>query len=130
MSSNLRIPKVCQYCNNEFIAMKLTTKFCSLKCGQRNYKEKIRLEKLVAGQKEFKREKDKVRVIPQQNINIKPYLTIAEIQQNDLDLSYNRYKEYEYIEQTYDPPKEILAKLIKLEQEILNDMRELNSLIG
>lgn len=58
------------------------------------------------------------------------FVSIDEIQQNDLDLSYNRYKEYEYVEQTYEPPKEILAKLMKLEQEILKDMEELNSLIG
>ena len=58
------------------------------------------------------------------------FVPIAEIQENDLDLSFNRYKEYEYIEQTYEPPKEILAKLIKLEKEILMDLEELNSLIG
>jgi type I restriction enzyme M protein len=58
------------------------------------------------------------------------FVPIAEIQGNDLDLSFNRYKEYEYIEQTYEPPKEILAKLMKLEKEILKDMEELNSLIG
>lgn len=58
------------------------------------------------------------------------FVPIGEIQENDLDLSYNRYKEYEYVEQTYDPPKEILAKLMKIEKEILNDMEELNSLIG
>ncbi|WP_417613335.1 type I restriction-modification system subunit M [Owenweeksia hongkongensis] len=58
------------------------------------------------------------------------FVPIDEIQENDLDLSFNRYKEYEYIEQTYDAPKDILAKLIKLENEILKDMEELNSLIG
>jgi type I restriction enzyme M protein len=58
------------------------------------------------------------------------FVPIAEIQENDLDLSFNRYKEYEYVEQTYEPPKEILAKLLKLEKEILKDMEELNSLIG
>lgn len=58
------------------------------------------------------------------------FVPIAEIQKNDLDLSYNRYKEYEYIEQTYDPPKKILAGLMELEQEILKDMEELNNLIG
>lgn len=58
------------------------------------------------------------------------FVPIAEIQENDLDLSFNRYKEYEYVEQTYEPPKEILAKLMKLEKEILKDMEELNSLIG
>lgn len=58
------------------------------------------------------------------------FVPIEEIQNNDLDLSFNRYKEYEYIEQTYEPPKVILANLMKLEKEILNDMEELNSLIG
>lgn len=58
------------------------------------------------------------------------YVPISEIQENDLDLSFTRYKDYEYIEQTYEPPKEILAKLMKLEKEILKDMEELNSLIG
>lgn len=58
------------------------------------------------------------------------FVPIAEIQENDLDLSFNRYKEYEYIEQTYEQPKVILAALMKLEKEILKDMEELNSLIG
>lgn len=58
------------------------------------------------------------------------FVPIEEIQENDLDLSYNRYKEYEYVEQKYDPPKEILSKLITLEKEILKDMEALNSLIG
>ncbi len=58
------------------------------------------------------------------------FVPIKEIQENDLDLSLNRYKEYEYVEQKYDPPKEILSKLINIEKEILNDMEELNSLIG
>lgn len=58
------------------------------------------------------------------------FVPIEEIQENDLDLSFNRYKEYEYVEQTYQPPREILAKLMKLEKEILKDMEELNSLIG
>jgi type I restriction enzyme M protein len=65
-------------------------------------------------------------------VNRKSYffVPILEIQGNDLDLSYNRYKEYEYVEQKYDPPKEILAKLMALEKEILKDMEELNGLIG
>lgn len=58
------------------------------------------------------------------------FVPITEIQDNDLDLSFNRYKEYVYVEKTYDPPKEILAKLIMLEKEILNELEELNNLIG
>ncbi|MFL0100080.1 class I SAM-dependent DNA methyltransferase [Tenacibaculum maritimum] len=58
------------------------------------------------------------------------FVPIDEIRENDLDLSYNRYREYEYTEQPYDPPKEILAKLMEMENEILADMKELNDLIG
>lgn len=58
------------------------------------------------------------------------FVPIAEIQENGLDLSYNRYKKYEYTEQTYAPPKEILKKLMSLEKEIVNEMEELNGMIG
>lgn len=58
------------------------------------------------------------------------FVELGEIKDNDLDLSYNRYKEHEYVEQKYDPPKQILAKLISLEKEILEDMNDLNGLIG
>ena len=58
------------------------------------------------------------------------FVTINEIQNNGLDLSYNRYKEYVYVEQSYEPPKEILDKLLKLENDILSNMNELNGLIG
>jgi len=58
------------------------------------------------------------------------FVPLTEIQETDLDLSYNRYKEYEYTEQSYEPPKEILAKLMKMEQGIIADMQELNDLIG
>lgn len=58
------------------------------------------------------------------------FVPLTEIKENDLDLSYNRYKEYEYTEQSYDPPKEILAKLLEMEEGIIADMQELNDLIG
>jgi len=58
------------------------------------------------------------------------YVPIAEIQENGLDLSYNRYKEFEYVEPTYEPPQKILEALMTLEQEIQRDMEELKNLIG
>ncbi len=57
------------------------------------------------------------------------YVPITEIIENSFDLSYNRYKEYEYLEQKYEPPKEILSKLLILEKEILNDIKELNTMV-
>lgn len=58
------------------------------------------------------------------------YVPLSEMKANDYDLSFNRYKEFVYEEQTYDPPKEILSRLMQLEEDILNEMRELNDLIG
>lgn len=57
-------------------------------------------------------------------------MPISEIQDNGLDLSYNRYKKFEYEEQTYEPPKRILETLFQLEAEIQKDMQELKNLIG
>ncbi|MBO9703655.1 MAG: SAM-dependent DNA methyltransferase [Sporocytophaga sp.] len=58
------------------------------------------------------------------------YVPLAEIQENGLDLSYNRYKKFEYEEQTYAPPQKILEALFVLEKEIQKDMEELKNLIG
>ncbi|RPD41288.1 helix-turn-helix transcriptional regulator [Chitinophaga barathri] len=55
MSSNLRIKKVCEHCNEIFVAQKTTTKYCSLNCARRNYKlreKKERIKKATDGVKE------------------------------------------------------------------------------
>ncbi|WDF66196.1 helix-turn-helix domain-containing protein [Flavobacterium sp. KACC 22763] len=40
MGSNIRIAKICQFCNSEFTAKTIKTKFCSLACGSKNYKKR------------------------------------------------------------------------------------------
>lgn len=42
MSSNIELLKICQHCNNEFIAKTTVTQFCSQKCASRNYKKRKR----------------------------------------------------------------------------------------
>ena len=54
----------------------------------------------------------------------------AEIADNDYDLSINRYKEVEYEAVEYDPPKEILDRLAKLEEEIAEGRKELEGRLG
>ena len=54
----------------------------------------------------------------------------AEIAENKYDLSLNRYKEIVHEEVEYDPPKNILARLKKLEAEIVNDLEELEVMLG
>lgn len=48
MSSNLEFKRICQHCGKSFIAKKVSTKFCSLECGQRNYKVRERITKINA----------------------------------------------------------------------------------
>ena len=54
----------------------------------------------------------------------------AEIAANGYDLSINRYKETEYAEMKYEPPKVILQKLRDLEDEIRTDLNALEGLLG
>ena len=42
----MQIVKICEYCSNEFIAKKTTTKCCSDECAKRFYKLKKRNDKI------------------------------------------------------------------------------------
>ncbi|WP_404986184.1 N-6 DNA methylase [Chryseobacterium sp. M5] len=57
------------------------------------------------------------------------YVPIEEIELNEFDLSYNRYRQFEYEEQSYDPPKEILEAIFQLEDTIRKEMDELKNMI-
>ena len=46
MSSNIKIPKFCQYCGQAFVAQTTTTRFCGHKCASRAYKQRKREEKV------------------------------------------------------------------------------------
>lgn len=53
MSSNIEIKKKCKWCGLIFIARKTSTNYCSHKCNNAAYKERIRQERIAAYQKEF-----------------------------------------------------------------------------
>lgn len=46
MSSNIEIEGTCLFCNNAFIAKTTKTKYCSLKCASKAYKQKQRKAKI------------------------------------------------------------------------------------
>ena len=54
----------------------------------------------------------------------------ADIATNGYDLSLNRYKEVEHEEVEHRPPKEILAELAKIEEDIQEGMKELEGMLG
>lgn len=51
-----------------------------------------------------------------------------EIEENDFDLSINRYKKVTYKEVEYEKPKVILGKIEKLEEEIVTGIRDLKNM--
>ena len=46
MSSTLKVQRICEYCGNEFTAQTSVTRFCSLKCASRSYKQRKRDNKI------------------------------------------------------------------------------------
>ena len=54
----------------------------------------------------------------------------ADIAAQGYDLSLNRYKEVAHEAVEHRPPKEILAELAKLEEEIQRGMKELGGMLG
>ena len=57
------------------------------------------------------------------------YVPLSEIREQGFDLSINRYKDFDYEIEEYEPPKELLDKLIESEELILNEMRKLKGLL-
>lgn len=48
MSTNIKIPKFCQFCGQAFVAQTTTTRYCSHKCNSRHYKQIKKEEKIRA----------------------------------------------------------------------------------
>ena len=57
-------------------------------------------------------------------------MSAGDIRENKYDLSINRYKKTVYEEEQYDPPREILDRMMGLEKEIMVDMEELRGMLG
>lgn len=47
MSSNIKIERICEWCGNRFMAQTTVTRFCSKRCSEHSYKERIRQKKMA-----------------------------------------------------------------------------------
>jgi excisionase family DNA binding protein len=74
MSSNIEIQRICEYCNKQFTAKTTKTKYCSLKCNQRDYKKRHKEKKINESDKETSRIINK----PLFDIKEKEYLNVKE----------------------------------------------------
>lgn len=82
MSSNIRINKVCSFCKQTFVAKTFSTKYCSHRCNSRDYKLKIKTEKIEKSKEQFSRTIKLVKINKEVNLEslkLKPYLSIAEV---------------------------------------------------
>jgi excisionase family DNA binding protein len=52
MSSNIRVTRICQSCNKEFVAKTTVTQCCSDNCAKKLYKKKKREEKVESSNQE------------------------------------------------------------------------------
>lgn len=74
MSSNLRITRICEHCQNEFVARTTTTRFCSHNCSRRAYKAAIRGKKVKAASQDV----ESKRVLSISELNAKEILNAGE----------------------------------------------------
>ena len=74
-TSNFRIKKICEWCGQEFVAQKVTTKYCSHRCANLAYKQAIRAKRI-------QQEEQRIQIVksekPLMDIKDKEYLSIAQ----------------------------------------------------
>lgn len=75
MSSNIRIQRICEYCNNEFTARTTLTKYCSHTCNKRHYKAKIKQTKIDISNKETNSKVNSTT----DRLKTKEFLTVEEV---------------------------------------------------
>ena len=52
MSSNIKIERICEWCGNRFMAQTTVTRFCSKRCSEHSYKERMRQKKMALSNQE------------------------------------------------------------------------------
>lgn len=52
MSSNIKIERICEWCGNKFTAQTTVTRFCSKRCAEHSYKERMRQKKVELSNQE------------------------------------------------------------------------------
>lgn len=75
VSSNIRIQRICEYCNKEFEARKTTSKTCSDHCAKMNYKAKQRASKIEKSNTET----TQIITKPLEAIKAKEFLTVRDL---------------------------------------------------
>jgi excisionase family DNA binding protein len=75
MSSNIKVQRICKYCEQEFTARTTVTKYCSETCNKRDYKARKRAEKI----KQSNNETTRIKQLPIEQLKAKEFLTVKEV---------------------------------------------------
>ena len=75
MSSNIKIERICEWCGNRFMAQTTVTRFCSKRCAEHSYKERMRQKKLALSNQ------DTIQCNPDRKSRDKDFLTPTETAQ-------------------------------------------------
>ncbi|MDK2772168.1 MAG: helix-turn-helix domain-containing protein [Flavobacterium sp.] len=73
MKTNIRINKKCEYCKEEFVAKTTKTRYCSLRCNQKGYKQNLKQNKIATTEKATK-----LNILNIDELNKKDFLTAKE----------------------------------------------------
>ena len=104
MSSRIDIQKRCKWCNAVFTAHKTTTEYCSHRCANLAYKDRVRKQRIESLQHELGKS---IKTPP--NLNNKEYLTPSEVAEL---LNIGRTSIYRYI-------RNGVIKVIRFERKTL-----------
>lgn len=75
MSSNIKINRVCNFCDKDFIAKTTVTKYCSHKCASASYKKRAKEQKIEKSNKETL----KIKQQPVEVLKEKDFLSVKEL---------------------------------------------------
>lgn len=111
MSSNIRIEKTCEWCGKQFTAQTTVTRFCSKRCAEHSYKERMRQQKINNAQ---------TCTTPALSaIKEKDYLTVAEAGQI---LGMTRQGVYKLIHRGELAASKISSRLTLIKRESIDKM--------
>lgn len=112
MSSNIKIPKVCEHCKETFIAKTTVTRFCSTNCAGKAFKNRKRKELLESVQMEEYRKSVGINM---ELIQAKEFLSIKEA---CLLLGVSRMSLHRYIKKKMIVTHKLGGKVIITKQAI------------
>ena len=117
-TSSIRITKICQWCGVEFVAQKVSTKYCSHRCANLAYKQTVRDKRVKQAEAEtlsIKLEK------PIENVKDKEYLSFA---QAGKLLGLSRQAVYNMVKSGNLKASKISSRLSFIRRADIDDMLE------